>query len=367
MVDQASYLEKLDERIEEAIFENINTAFPAKITKVSLYEKFQAVDVKPLIQRRLNDRALETAVISQVPVVFPSGGGGLLSFPLKEGDIVLVVVSQHGLGEFLSGTGEEVPSQTYDAFNKNDAIAFPCLFPWNNSLQPNPDDIELKWQDMSFKLQQDNGITLNNANSSITLEPDGRIEIVSNDGSQMFTDPGGAASIQNDNGTFALLPDGQFQFDNTTASTGVYVEYAADGEVTLTTKGGGNVDLNVDGNLDADVEGDVDITSQGNVVLAAPVGTFSITSQSSASIASDSSGTITINGVEFDTSGNISSVGTLDATGNIATEADVEASGEVTARKYSGTGVNVEIPLSTHKHFVLSAPGESEVPTIPPP
>ena len=64
------------------------------------------------------------AVISNVPVLHPSGGGFVIAFPLAPGDPVLLVFSARGISQFKKDFTESPPDD--DAiFSYKDAIALP--------------------------------------------------------------------------------------------------------------------------------------------------------------------------------------------------------------------------------------------------
>ena len=73
-------------------------------------------------------REIERVAIRNVPVVFPSGGGFALTFPLRPGDPVLLVYSQRGLSEFKRTLDVSAPDVD-GFFSEKDAIAIPGFGP----------------------------------------------------------------------------------------------------------------------------------------------------------------------------------------------------------------------------------------------
>ena len=73
-------------------------------------------------------RFIERPVVTDVPVVFPGGGGFLLQFPLSSGDPVLLVYSQRGLNGWKLTHGLAPPDMD-SLFGEGDAIAIPGLGP----------------------------------------------------------------------------------------------------------------------------------------------------------------------------------------------------------------------------------------------
>ena len=66
--------------------------------------------------------------IHNVPVIFPSGGGFSLTFPLGQGDPVLLVYSQRGLSEFKRSLDLSTPDAD-GFFAEKDAVAIPGFGP----------------------------------------------------------------------------------------------------------------------------------------------------------------------------------------------------------------------------------------------
>ena len=67
---------------------------------------------------------IEREAIHNVPVVFPSGGGFAMTFPLEPGDPVLLVYSQRGLANWKKTLGVAAPD-TIGFFSEKDAFAIP--------------------------------------------------------------------------------------------------------------------------------------------------------------------------------------------------------------------------------------------------
>lgn len=112
------------ERIEEAetallgAFEGLQaslwTALPAVIVKVNL--PAMTVEAKPSIQVRVRNpdqtyKWLEIPVTVDVPIVFPSGGGFTLTFPIAVGDECLLIFSSRCIDSWWQQGGCQVPAE----------------------------------------------------------------------------------------------------------------------------------------------------------------------------------------------------------------------------------------------------------------
>jgi hypothetical protein len=158
--------------------ESISTAIPAEVMKVSSFQGEQLIDAKPLIQRIYDDgSSLEPSTVPNVPVVFPSAGGGLLSFPIAVGDTVLLIYSMRSIEEWLEGTGANVRPLDSRSHHRSDAIAIPGLYTKSSNLSPSPTAVELKFKEMSVRLDPDNKLSLTSNASSVVLQANGDIDI----------------------------------------------------------------------------------------------------------------------------------------------------------------------------------------------
>jgi len=152
-------------RLEEEIF----TALPGIVIDNSKLASEQSIIVRPAINKVYNpDLVFESPLIFKVPVVFPAAGGGMLSFPIQNGDTVLLIFSKRSIDDWLlsDGTKPVTPSRNR-VFSLSDAVAIPGLFPIANNMSPDPENVELKL------LTQDRKTVL----SSVKLKPSGAVTI----------------------------------------------------------------------------------------------------------------------------------------------------------------------------------------------
>jgi len=86
---------------------DVHTSFPARVESVRRDGTGWLVDVKPQGLRHLPKRGggtvtEELPVIPDVPMLWPVAGGWGMSMPIEAGDHVLVVASEHAIGEWRS-------------------------------------------------------------------------------------------------------------------------------------------------------------------------------------------------------------------------------------------------------------------------
>ncbi len=215
-----STLDRQDIFLDQFLETNVFTSLPARVTNVDNLESKQTIEVKVGIRRVFRDRAaLEGADLYDVPVVFPSAGGGLLSFPIKVGDTVLVVFSKRCIDEWMLGEGSDTSPQLFRQFDIADGIAIPGLYPEALNLNPDPDHVVLKF-----------------AGSSVTLF---------------------------NNGDSSLVSPGNADIDSGGNLTAV-----ADGNITVDS--GGSINATATGNISLNAGGSISLTAGTSISFNAP-------------------------------------------------------------------------------------------------
>ena len=148
----------IDSEIENFLSE-IHTSFPAQVLKYDSTK--QSVDVQPCIQKKLtDDSVLPLPIIHNVPIIFPSSGGALLSFPVEAGDTVLVQCCERSIDLWLSSDGGQIDPEDTRKFNLSDAIAIPGLYPFSKNLKPAENELCLKYKDGKFSINSDSTLNL---------------------------------------------------------------------------------------------------------------------------------------------------------------------------------------------------------------
>jgi len=174
--------------------QNLNTSLIATITKVnSSGDSIQSINVQPVIDKVYTDGLrIKLPEIKNVPVLFPSGGGGILSFPIEVGDDVLIVVCQNDIDSYLSGDTSGKPN-TLRKFSLTDAIAIPCIYPLGDDLKPSQDDVELKFKDSIIRIDKEGNVEVESS-KDISAKAEGKVSIktgstfsVSNDALELIS------------------------------------------------------------------------------------------------------------------------------------------------------------------------------------
>lgn len=149
-----------------AAMPNIYTSLPARVIGVGVVGTGVVVDAQILVNRTEPDGSIiEGATIPEVPVIFPAGGGALISLPLRVGDTVMLMFSMRSTEEFLASDGVEQQTPfSKRTHSLSDPIAIPGLFTSVNSPVIDLEDVQIR-----------NGIDA--TESLIKVKQDGRIII----------------------------------------------------------------------------------------------------------------------------------------------------------------------------------------------
>lgn len=119
-------LMQLNTELKRDIFRNLNCAQVGVIKAFDSSDQTATIQIamKQIVRVEYDGTKIlsDYPLILKCPVVFPSGGGFTLTFPVSDGDECLVVFSDRGIDNWLiSGEGQQPTSpRTHDI---NDAIA----------------------------------------------------------------------------------------------------------------------------------------------------------------------------------------------------------------------------------------------------
>lgn len=165
--------------IDGYLRESVSTGMPGIIVSVAEYGDKQFVDVKPALSRVLETGQVisnDEITIYDVPVIWPSGGGAMLSFPLKVGDTVWLSFSQRNLEDWLysDGTQEVIPGDSRH-FSMTDAVAIPGLYTALSNLKPSTENLEIKWGDKLISMKPSGEIQITNGSANAVFNSDGTI------------------------------------------------------------------------------------------------------------------------------------------------------------------------------------------------
>lgn len=165
----------LEEVLRAAVHQglmDVHTALPGRVERYDPDK--QKADVKPLLMRTvIHDDGTELSealpVIPDVPVMFPRGGGFFISFPVEQGDFVLLVFCERSIDKYLAGYGTDTDPVDLRMHDLSDAVAIPAFYPFAKAIS------DASGTDLV--LGQDN------AGAQIAIKTGGKVEISYDGGS----------------------------------------------------------------------------------------------------------------------------------------------------------------------------------------
>lgn len=140
----------LIELICQTRIETIHAGLPALVVKYD--PNTQKATVQPLIKYRdrsagFDDQGLkDMPVIQGVPIIHPSTGTAIISFPVKEGEtIVALMFCSRSIDTFTLSDGKRpVDPQDFRVFDVNDCYGILGLYPFSKALGSHPSDLEIR-------------------------------------------------------------------------------------------------------------------------------------------------------------------------------------------------------------------------------
>lgn len=129
----------INDKIEKAKHEMF-TGVPAKI--VAYNANTQTCTAQPVFQTG----ELPMPPIYNVPVIFPAGGGAVLSFPVKAGDRCWLAFSMYPIAEYVNGTGDTAVNNSMDRpHDINECVAFVGMGTMQKNYVPDPTLVMLRF------------------------------------------------------------------------------------------------------------------------------------------------------------------------------------------------------------------------------
>jgi hypothetical protein len=198
-----------------------------------------------------------------IPIMFPSSGTGILSFPIKPGDPVLLIISDRSIDNYTYSEGivpvDPTDRKTHDL---SDAIAIPGFYPYRKALGIHSEDVVLRMNAIENNAQ-------NPGENSLHLLPIGKTDAVVINANQY-------------NGNYSvikILQNGDINID-TLQGTNILLNQAGDVTVNSPTKvvvnSGANTEVNAGGDCKIVADGQVTLEGSGGGVVAGIINGLSI-------------------------------------------------------------------------------------------
>lgn len=153
---------------------NLYTTLPAKVEKVYEIEGATVLDVTPLINKVDNQGfTSEEGILSEIPIVWPSGGGFRFITPITKGDNVLLHFSMKSISGWKNSDGSSpvTPSEARK-HDINDAFAVPCIYPTKKGFTAPTDALSIGSDDVEIRITKDGVIELGKGATEAILKGD---------------------------------------------------------------------------------------------------------------------------------------------------------------------------------------------------
>jgi len=149
------------------------TSIPAIVTNVSKLESDNVVSVQPAVNKIDGDElSYPMSEIPDVPIQWPAGGGGVLTFPLAVGDDVLLQCTIVSIAEWwLSESGTVTPFDTR-MHDISDCIVIPSIFRKGKNPSPSADSVQLKFGGHAITLEKSSGNLILSSTTPIVIDSD---------------------------------------------------------------------------------------------------------------------------------------------------------------------------------------------------
>lgn len=154
---------------------DVHTALPGRIESYDHAQ--QRASVSPVLRKRYRDGQEDNyPVITNVPVIWPRGGGGSITMPLQAGDGCLLVFSERSIERWANQGGTRQPGDPR-WFDLSDAIAIPGLYSFaDGSLSENNQDLLIRFGGSRVRLTGGGDIEIETG-GSVTVDAVGEATV----------------------------------------------------------------------------------------------------------------------------------------------------------------------------------------------
>lgn len=147
----ASPVNKLSDVLMNSFDDHKHSLFTALPAKVVTYDpETQTCTAQPVFKTGV----LQMPPVYHVPVIFPAGGGAVMSFPVKAGDRCWLSYSMYPIDEYVNGSGDtSVDTNMSRSHDMSECVAFVGMGTIQSNYQPDPSKVMIRFG--STKLTMD--------------------------------------------------------------------------------------------------------------------------------------------------------------------------------------------------------------------
>jgi len=207
MADKStSSLEQVIQTAIDSALKEVHTCLPAVVVRVD--HANQLIDAQVTIQRKLAGKMVNLPLLVNVPLRYWRSATFSITFPVEVGDHVKLLFSERSIDTWLTYGGIQNPFDVRK-FSLSDAFAEPVMYPQTDVI-PSFDTTRLQ-------------LKTNDGTGSISIAPNGVIEIVGNTGTIVIqTD--GTIEINGNMDTAVAFTDMKAAFDELKTELNAFVQ-----------------------------------------------------------------------------------------------------------------------------------------------
>lgn len=253
--------------------QKLYTILPAYVLKIYEVGGGSVVDVQIAVNFLDSRNRFQThAPLTEIPLMFPSSSTCHITFPVKEGDTVLVYFSMRTASDFkgLSESLIQTP-RLLRSHSINDAFAIPSMIQPLRAPVMDTEAVVVKTPEATVRIAENGSvevigkdITITNEKNKVHLSDEGNTTVESE----------GRIELSNENTTLHLKEDGnvdlelskELKIHNSSGSVTLKENGDLDAKVkNIKIDNGGNIlDFSTSGNASLKSSGDIKFTSGGN-------------------------------------------------------------------------------------------------------
>lgn len=174
---QAGGLDDVLAQQTEQRIKSVHTGMPGVIASYDAAKR--TCSIQPALQRVFNGVPTNLPLLVDCPVIWPQGGGFVLTFPLAVGDEVYVLIAERAIDNWFQAGGQQPPSE-YRMHDLSDGFALPGVaFQGNPIPNTSTTAVELRnWAGTQrVSLAADGSITNSTVGGSTVLSAAGAFTI----------------------------------------------------------------------------------------------------------------------------------------------------------------------------------------------
>lgn len=133
----------------------IYTGMPGKI--ISYDAPTQTCTAQPVFQTG----EMPMPPIYRVPVIFPAGGGAVMTFPVKAGDLCWLAHSMYPIADFIAGSGDTVAdNQMTRSHDISECVAYVGLGTSLQNYNPDPDKVMIRFGKTKMTMDDNENVVI---------------------------------------------------------------------------------------------------------------------------------------------------------------------------------------------------------------